>query len=76
MNPLIKLWQFSLWFLFAAVSIVCAPASLLISGVVYVVIAIARHRANRRHARYSWSYHRPGKVRRSGYQRARNGRFA
>lgn len=76
MNPLIKLWQFSLWLLFASVSIICAPFSLLISGTMALAIGLARHRAARRHARYSWSYHQPGRMRRSGYRRARHGIFS
>lgn len=75
MNPLIKLWQFALWFLFASVSIACAPVSLVFSGIVALVVAFGRYRAARRHAAYSWSHHRPGQRRSSGYQRASHGIF-
>lgn len=76
MNPLITLWQFSLWFLGICVAIVCAPFSLVLSLPVGLTIAAARSRAIRRHNRHSWSYHRPGQRRRSGYQRARHGIFS
>lgn len=76
MNPLIRLWQFSLWFLYAVVSMICAPISLVFSGIVALTVVAARYRAARRHARYSWSDHQFGRPRRSGYQRARRGIFS
>lgn len=75
-NALVKLWQFSLWFLFTVVALLCAPVSFFFTGPIMLLVGLARRRARIRHEQYSWSHHRPGRPRKSGYRRARYGMFA
>lgn len=75
-NPMQALWNFSLLFLLACLSIATFPLLLPITGTMALLVAIAKIRRRQREQRYSWSYYSDDHRYASAYRRKAYGRWS